>query len=946
MKNFKRSIAAVAVVSALGVSAPTFAAEGEDEAKVIEKISVTGSRIKRADMESSSPVQITSAEDIKIAGFSRVEDMLNNLPQIEASSTAFEANGASGRGTLDLRGLGSNRTLVLVNGRRMQPGGGSASSADVNAIPSSLVKRVEVMTGGGSSVYGSDAIAGVVNFVMDDTFEGFRIDLTGSGYQHNNDNSYIQGLMDDKNFDYASGQTGIDGKTFGIDITVGSELDGGKGHMTAFATWKRTDELRQEARDYSGCALSTSGESCNGSSTAVIPNFFIAPIGSEGYDYDQEQWVKLTSDNSFSEDRADNVYNYAPINHFMRPDEKFTLGGFANYEINDHFQPYMEVMYMRDQTRAQIAESGTFYADMITLDVSNPLVTDAQRDYLADQFGLDNTGQFGVYIGKRNTEGGARVSIIQHDSFRIVLGTEGELINDWTYDASLQVGSTTNTSISINDLSRPAIIEAVSGDGNDCSEIDGCIPYEVFTYEGITAEQADNLASVATDTSFSDQIIFSAFTTGELDFTLPTASDPIALVIGTEYRKEQYEYVPDQIIAEGALAGLGGPSNPLVGSYEVQEFYAEANIPLIDAAPMAESLVLELGYRHSDYDITGAQGTYKVAMDWAPIEGWKVRASYNRAVRAPNLGELFATQSIGLWSGEDPCSTATPIYSAAECAYTGVTAAQYGNVSESPAAQYNSITGGNQDLEPEIADTFTLGVVGQITDEIDFSVDYWTIEIEDVIGAIGEQLTVEQCAETGNSAFCDNITRSPTGNLWQGQSGYVQATNINLASRKWEGIDISTAYNTEALGGKISVTMLATYMLSKEYTPLPGNDEAIYDCVGMVNSDCFPQPEWRHVLNANYDVDDFGINVKWRFYGEVEYDGTTDQILVNNGNAIASQSYLDVSGRYTLNENVTARLGVNNILDKEKPLHGSSFSTGAFYDQLGRYINASVTVQF
>ncbi|AOW77640.1 TonB-dependent receptor [Colwellia sp. PAMC 20917] len=943
-RSFKLSLAAIAVGGCLVTSPITFAAEEEAE-EVIEKIQVTGSRIKRADMETSSPVTITSAEDIKIAGFTRVEDLLNNLPQIEAASTAFEANGASGRGTLDLRGLGSNRTLVLVNGRRMQPGGGSSGSADVNSIPSALIKRVEVMTGGGSSVYGSDAIAGVVNFVMDNEFEGIKVDVNGTGYQHNNDNSYMQDLMDDKSFDYPEGSSGIDGKTFSLDISAGSEFADGKGHAVAFATYKQTKELRQSARDYSSCALHSSGTRCNGSSTAVVPNFFIAPIGPDGYDYSQEQWVKLTPDNSFSEDRSDNVYNYAPINHFMRPDEKFTFGTFLNYEINDTFRPYMELMYMRDQTKAQIAESGTFYADNITMDVSNPLVSDAQRTYLADQFGLGMDDQFGAYIGKRNVEGGPRTSIIQHDSFRIVLGTAGDLSDNWTYDASIQVGSTTNATISINDLSRPKVIEAVSGDGTDCASISGCVPYEVFTYQGVTPEQAKGLTSTAISSSFSDQFIFSAFATGDLDLTVPGADSPIAVVVGTEYRKEEFEYVPDQIVAEGALTGMGGPSDPLQGSFSVKEIYGEANIPLVADAPMIESLVLELGYRYSDYDLTGGQSTYKVALDWTPIDDWKVRAGYNRAVRAPNIGELFAVQSIGLWSGTDNCAGATPAFSAAQCANTGVTADQYGNVSASPANQYNSVTGGNKELSPEIADTYTFGIVGQISDDIDFSIDYWSIEIEQVIGAIGEELTIDQCATTGNAAFCDNITRSPTGNLWQGQAGSIQATSINLANRKWEGIDISTGYRTEALGGDFSVTMMSTFMMTKEYTPLPGDETATYDCSGMFNSNCFPQPEWRSVVNANFDKDDYGLNVKLRYYGEVEYDETVDELLVADG-GISAQAYLDVAGRYMVNDNITVRLGINNLLDKERPLTGGALGQGAFYDQLGRYLHAGVSFQF
>lgn len=386
------------------------------------------------------------------------------------------------------------------------------------------------------------------------------------------------------------------------------------------------------------------------------------------------------------------------------------------------------------------------------------------------------------------------------------------------------------------------------------------------------------------------------------------------------------------------------------GGYFVREVYAEAVLPLVEDVEFAESLILELGYRYSDYSTSGAEPTYKVAFDWTPIEDWKVRASYNRAVRAPNIGELFASQSIGLWSGVDPCSTATPTLSAAQCANTGVSAAQYGNVGASPAGQYNAFFGGNPDLSPEIADTYTIGLVGQLTDEIDFSIDYWSIEIEDVIDNIDPELTVTQCATSGNPAFCDNVTRSGSGSLWLGQSGFVTATNLNLASQKWEGTDFSAAYNTDLAGGSLSATLIGTYMMTKETQSLPGDTSSVFDCTDGISGACFPQPKWRHVMNVNFDKDDWGVNVKWRFLGKVDYngaraaDGTPTDTLIGDG--ISSQTYIDVAGHYMINDNIIARLGVNNILDKEKPINGNTVDTGAFYDGLGRYLHASMTLQF
>jgi outer membrane receptor protein involved in Fe transport len=936
--------------AAASIAAPTFAAE--EGAEKIEKIQVTGSRIKRADMETSSPIQVTSAEDIKVSGFTRIEDMLNTLPQIEASSTAFQSNGASGRGGLDLRGLGQQRTLVLVNGRRMQPGGGSDGSADVNSIPGALVKRVEVMTGGGASVYGADAVAGVVNFVMDTDFEGLRIDLVGGGYQHENDNEYIQGLMDKRGFEYETGQSDIEGNNYGIEITVGGDFADGKGHATAYATWRRNDEMKFGTRDYTSCALNATGTACGGSGNAVIPNFYLSPVGADGgFDWDNYEYLTLTPDSGFTPSEG-NVYNYNPVNFFMRPDERYSLGSFANYEINDHVQPYMEFMYMRDQTKGQIAESGTFFNEQYNIDFNSPLLSDAQRQYMTDNFGIMPGEQFATYIGKRNVEGGARASIIQHDSFRIVLGSEGEINDNWTYDASIQVGSTTVNTQYINDFFAPRITTALSANGESCADTADCTPYEVFSYQGVTPEMASPLTGVAAQAAYNDQFIFNAFVTGEVDLTSPFADTPIAVVVGTEYRKEEYERVVDEVYDKGLLLGQGGPTKALEGGYSVKEIYGEASIPLVEGTEFAESVILELGYRHSDYDTTGAEPTYKVALDWTPLDDWKVRASYNRAVRAPNIGEMFASQALGLWSGTDPCSTATPEFSQAECANTGVTAQQYGNIAQSPAGQYNGFYGGNPDLAPEIADTLTVGLVGQITDEIDFSVDYWNIEIEEVIGTVEEDVTLTQCAQTGDAAYCDNIKRNNGGSLWAGTQGFITATNVNLASRGWAGVDVSLGYNTELFGNDFSVTLVGTQMLNKEFEPLPGRET--YDCSGTISAKCFPQPEWRHVLNANYDIGDFGFNAKWRFNSavdnadwELQDDGTPvpgSDLLVRED--IGSQTYIDVSVRYTINDNIVTRFGINNILDREPPMTGNTMDPGAFYDQLGRYINASISLNF
>ncbi|MDI4652371.1 MULTISPECIES: TonB-dependent receptor domain-containing protein [Pseudoalteromonas] len=938
---------AFGTASTAAFSVNSYAAE-EEAVEKVERIEVTGSRIKRTDIETASPVQVTTAEEIEVAGFTRVEDMMNSLPQLEASSTAFQSNGASGTATLDLRGMGSQRTLVLINGRRMQAGGIYSQSADINQIPAALIKRVDVMTGGGSSTYGADAVAGVVNFVMDDQFEGFEVNIGSTAYQHDNDNEYIQGLMDDRDFDYPDGSSGFDGSSFDFSATLGGSFDSGKGHAVGYFTYNKQNELRQGSRDYSSCALNAAGTACGGSGNAVNPNFYISGVTDTGaFDWDDYDYWTLGSDSSFIPSSG-NVYNYAPVNHFMRPDERHTLGLFANYEVNDNFHPFIEAMFMRDRTSAQIAESGTFFDTNYVIDYDSPLLTDAQRQNLTDRFGLTSGDQFATYIGKRNVEGGPRVNQLEHSSFRLVLGSKGEISDLWSYEAFMQYGSTSSSSAYENDFFGPRISTALSANGEDCAATDGCIPYEVFTYQGVSAEAAGALTGTAILNGVTEQFIVSGFVTGEFEFGLPSSDYPLAAVFGAEYREETFGRTADEVYAQGLLLGQGGPTKSLNGEYDVTEFFGELSIPIVEGITGVESLLVDLGYRWSDYSTSGSEPTYKVAMNWDVTENWKIRSSYNRAVRSANNGELFAQQSQGLWAGVDPCATATPELSQAACANTGITASQYGNVGKSPADQYNGFFGGNPDLSPEIADTITLGVVGNPFESFNFSIDYWDIDLEDAIGAIDPELIVRQCGLTGDAQFCDKIERTPgSGSLWIG-SGQVVATNTNLGNIHFEGIDLSANYDMEIGGGTLATSLIGTYMMTKEYEDIPGVSEP-YDCVDTLDNGCFPQPEWRHVLTASYDTGSWWkATAKWRYFSAVN-DYTGSDTLVEDG--IGSQSYLDLKGSFTINDYTRVLVGVNNVLDKEPPLVGGTLSTNGnavagYYDTLGRYFHASVSLKF
>lgn len=932
--------------ASLAMSSASFAQEAQsaDEAKKVERIEVTGSRIKRTDIETSSPITVMSAEEIKMTGYDRVEDILNQLPQIEAAETSFLANGATGTATVDLRGLGSNRTLVLVNGRRMQAGSITSQVPDINQIPASLVKRVEVLTGGAAAVYGADAVAGVVNFVMNDDFDGLAFNFGASGYQHNNDNKYIQNLMDKRGYDYETGNTGIDGKSYSMDLSIGSDFDGGKGHAVAYAVWRRNDELLQGTRDYSSCALNGSQSACGGSGNTPNPHFDIFPVVNGEVDYSQEFWGYLDPNGNGFKDDDGYRYNYAPVNHFMRPNERFSVGAFVNYEINDNFKPYLEFSFMHNRTAGQIAESGTFFNDEYLMDYNNPLLSDVQKQQLQTLFGQNAGDQFVVYIGKRNVEGGPRADNLEHSSYRILTGMNGEINDTWTYDVSYNYSATTSSSVYMNDLLAPKIGPRVGAVGTECDEADGCLYYNVFTLNGVTSEQAAQLAGVGIQTGLVTQQIYNAYVSGDLEFTLPTASAPVAAVFGIERREQTYDRVSDTVYEEGQLLGQGGPSPSLYGEINVDEIFTEFQVPVTD------ELNVDLAARWSNYSTSGTNSTYSIGAEYTLADDYKFRASFAKAVRAPNIGELYSAQSIGLWSGDDPCAGPTPTYSAQQCARTGMTAAQYGNVTKSPAGQYNQFAGGNPDLKPEEATTYTVGLVANPFENFDFTIDYFRIDMEKVVGVVGAERILKNCAELGDSFFCDNVNRSPSGSLWLGQEGFITNLSDNIGGRLWEGLDATVGYTMDLGEGRLNFGLNGYLSLKKRVEPILGEDSLAYDCSGVVSQDCFTTPKWRHTATVNYQQDDWRVGLKWRYFGKVDYEGTADSKLIADG-GISSYSFIDLSSDYAVNEHVTLTAGVNNIMDKEPPMVGNTLASNGntvagFYDTLGRFVHFSVGVKF
>ncbi len=945
----QKKLLSLAASSALGLTAsliPTgvvVAQDDQDENQedILEEVIVTGSRIATVDgFGRTSPVTVVGMDEIESTGLTRVEDILNSLPQVETAQHSFDANGISGTASIDLRGLGANRTLVLLNGRRLQPGGVLTQAVDVNQIPAAMIERVEVLTGGASATYGADAVAGVVNFIMR-RVTGVEISAGVSGYQHDNENKYIQGLMDKKDFVYPTGSSGIDGQAYNIDVVIGGDFADGRGNATVWGTWRENEELLQAERDYSSCALNAAGNACGGSANAIVPNFFIAPAVDGVVDYSVSQFLSLQPDGTLTPYDGSNVYNFGPINHFMRPDTRWSLGASVVYEINEHAIAYLETNFATDRTAGQIAESGTFFVEEYLLPLDNSVWPQVFRDSLLSYW--PDVEEFSVYIGKRNTEGGPRSSNFEHDGFRIVIGLKGSINDDWDYDISYLYGSTASSLAYINDFFAPRIAEAV--DGDLCAANPACIPYQVFTYQGVTPEQVAPLLGTAIATGKTSTRVINGYVTGDIGFNIGNA-DSIMVVGGFEHRIESYERVSDSVFQDGSLLSQGGATPGISGSYNVLEFFGEANIPLLTNVKGAQALNLDLAYRYSDYSTSGGNSTYRAGFNWQPVDLFSVRVGYNRAVRAPNVGELFSTQFFGLWGGGDPCAGPTPVQTEAQCANSGVTPAQYGNIIKSPTGAYSALYGGNPNLDPETADTWTAGVVISPTNAMTISVDYWKIEIDDTIASIGAVTIIEQCGLY--NVLCEKVFRNPAnGNLWQGTRAFVIDTTLNLGTNVWEGVDLAFNWATEALGGTFTTNMIGTWMLTKETTPLPADSTSTYDCVGVISTRCFPSPKWRHTASLQYDSNEWwSITTRWRYFGGVDYDGSRS--LIAQDNFEDGESYIDLSARFIFMENHDVVVGINNIFDREPPigLSTNGNTIAGFYDTLGRYLFAQATFRF
>lgn len=970
MRQYRVKLCCAVAAAALLPGAAMAQAPQASEASGATDIVVTGTRIKRPDLESNSPQTVVSSEEFRYQGATTVEGVLNRLPQFTADANENVSNGSDGTSNINLRNLGSNRVLVLVNGQRMLP----QQAIDLNFVPSSLVERVDILSGGASAVYGSDALSGVVNFVLKDNLDGIRIDAQTGFYQHDNNNSAVRSLLDDKGYQKAKGSV-LDGGKQDITISAGKNFADGRGNITAYAGYRHYNPVRQSTRDVSSCALQQADDAgtalfCGGSSNTPYGTF--VPL--EGAFQGQTLTNNKNGTQTFVPYDNSYAYNYAPDNYFQRSDERITAGAFAKFELSKAAEVYGSFMFMRDHTFSQVAPSAIFLGSPFAITCNNPLASASQLNTLCGS--KAGTGQTADALVGYRMSIAPRRDDLKHTDYRYTAGVRGDLGSGFSYDVNYLYSLVRFKERYLNNVDaikaqRALDVVTVNGTPTCRSVVDGtdpnCVPVNVFAAGGVTAEQGAYLFTPSNTSSRNAQQVFSGTLSGDLGqmgITSPWASRGVGIALGAEHRRETLNYFADEIAQQGGATNADG-------IISVTEGYGEIEIPLISDMPFIRSLTINGGLRYSSYSneqkSTGFQSkfnvwTYKGELSWQPVDDLRLRASYNHAIRAPNIGELFASQSVGNVAGQDPCSGTNPVASRDTCALTGVTAAQYGNIIECPADTCSALGGGNRNLRPETADTITAGFVltPRSLRNFSLSVDYYKIKVKDYIGALDASLIISQCAETGDAYYCGLFNRDPRSGAIFGQNGYIVSTTLNTGYLKTSGIDITADY-TFGIGkmGRFNVNMVGTWLDKQVAQPLPGLGS--YDCKGLFGYTCGqPSPEWRHVARFTWMApSDTVLSLSWRHIGGTKLSSLSDNAALSGTPSVINRkiddyNYFDLSLTQSIGKQLTLRAGMNNMFDKDPPAIAagilSSFGNGntypGVYDSLGRNIFIGATVNF
>jgi outer membrane receptor protein involved in Fe transport len=987
MKSMRERLLATSMICGAALLATQAYAQGGSA--TVSEVVVTGSRIQTPGIQSASPIVTVGADQIRQQQTPEAEKILRLLPGVVPEDGDAVNNGTAGVTTLNLRGLGAQRNLVLLNGKRMTPYNINGE-VDLSRVPTALLERVDVITGGASAVYGSDAISGAVNFITKTDFEGFEADsnysLTGDG----------------------------DGEVISTAFTVGANSSDGRGNAVVSLNYSKREGVLFAARPLGLLGIVTATGGNLGASTPPAPPAgcggpgSVASGGSTTTVPTRTQITGVgTTAGQFREDGSlganCSVFNFNPFNYYQTPQERWGGSAFATYDVMDNVEAYANLLYSRTEVRQQIAPSGIF-GNSFFVPVSNPFLSASARNTLLTQANtarlagslpatswrdlnangvVDSADDLSLVIRRRTGELGERSSTYLNNAFQFNLGFRGEVFESWDWDVFLQHGQSDRTNVAAgytNVTNFGNALNAVAGpDGKPvCRSGGSCVPVNVFGgYGTITPEMAQYVGAIGIEKQNYRQTIVGGSITGYADaIKLPTAALPVQWSFGAEYREEAGETVPDECLKlapASCLGGAGGNTLPIKGGFDVYEIFGETIIPVFSDLPFAKSLEVELGGRFSDYNPSGSNTTWKAGVTWEPVEGLRLRAMQQRAVRAPNVGELAAPLVSGLRNAVlDPCSVTNAGVLAgnatlrARCISTGMTAAQVGTVQDIVSGQINTFEGTNLALlpKPEEADTTTVGFIWTpdyipVVSRPFLSVDYYRIRVEGWIGRYEAQEVLDACYNSGVLGQCAKVIRI-NGDLASPASG-IQLFTQNLDYLEAEGVELNTGFGLDLadLGaseslGRLRFELALNYYMTNERR----SDTTLVkiDCMGYYGTSCGnPTHEIRFVQRTNWDLGDFSLGYQWRYQDEVSIEETQKAATFPKFRKIEAYHYLDLNGSWAVNDAVRLSASVRNVFEEEPPIIGNEAATTSAnsgntlpsnYDTLGRVFAVGLNVRF
>ncbi|HEU0310398.1 MAG TPA: TonB-dependent receptor [Sphingomicrobium sp.] len=988
------------IVAGLVFATPAFAqdeqvpAEGESTAQPQEaaqeapaaqpsgsEIVVTGTRIARPNLEQSAPVTVVGAEEIAFQQPTSAEDFLRQLPGAAPAIGPQTNNGSDGSARVNLRGLGTNRNLVLLNSRRVTPRGTDAV-VDLNTIPIALIERTDVYTGGASTVYGADAVAGVVNFITRRDFAGIE----------------VNGL-------YGITEQG-DGARYRVDLTLGANFDDGRGNAVLSVGYTKTKPVLQGDREIGEFARSSATGLPQGSTTAAPASITFTgaapPTGSPN-----DIANGLCAGGQFAVNAAgdqivcgQNDYNFNPLNLFQTPLERWNIYGQAHYEISPAVEAYAEAMYVNTNVEINLAPAGVFQSS-VNVRLNNPFLTPQQALTFCQASinspaagslpaGTDCAAAIAAgtiipvnAVGRRFVEAGPRRSIEDTNMFHVTAGLRGPLTStlDWDIFGSYGESDRKQTRIGWGLLSR--VREGVLGCPAGSQQT--CVPFDLFGEVGsITPEM---LASIDIPTFFFSSTEFAAaqgLISGDLGVASPWASEPIGIAVGAEYRRYGAASQGDAISRiPGEVLGAGAAALPIDGEYNTKDAFAELNVPIVEDREFFHNLSLEAGARYADYSTSGGNWTWKVGGSWMPIRDIKFRGVYSKAVRAPNIAELFQPQVVALTARTtDPCQGPLSGISAqfqtlclAQLAKVGAPAVLLGSILPPTAGQIQSTQGGNPDLDPEKARTITAGVVlePQFIPGLAVTIDYWDIKVTDAISAPTASDIIDGCfSASPNLAFCDLIFRNPATGQLSGPAETTFGPTLalgNLGTIQTDGFDLGASYRRDLGFANLNVNLNATWTRDFLFQATPQSINR--QCDGYYSASCgtpLPELAWNMRTTLSFAKTDVSLN--WRHIGKVEVEPVRDTSIPDGSGKpntagpttvfedyrkIDAFNYFDLSLQQHIADTLRLTFTITNLFDKNPPDVGNTIAGPAdnsgntfptLYDPLGRRYTMGVNLRF